>query len=101
VQPVRGADNLTTISADCLDNVGSLTSHNPIGLHGLLQDSFNFCYLLYLHAAVFLEKLTLKVISQFLWNLLYSQNLTAPIQNQLNSIYSFLVYFLLIFVQDI
>jgi hypothetical protein len=21
----------------CLDNVGSLTSHNPIGLHGLLQ----------------------------------------------------------------
>jgi hypothetical protein len=23
--------------ADCLDNVGSLTSHNPIGLHGLLQ----------------------------------------------------------------
>jgi hypothetical protein len=23
--------------ADCLDNVGSLTSHNPIGLHSLLQ----------------------------------------------------------------
>jgi hypothetical protein len=23
--------------ADCLDTVGSLTSHNPIGLHGLLQ----------------------------------------------------------------
>jgi hypothetical protein len=23
--------------ADCLHNVGSLTSHNPIGLHGLLQ----------------------------------------------------------------
>jgi hypothetical protein len=22
--------------------VGSLTSHNPIGLHGLLQDSFTF-----------------------------------------------------------
>jgi hypothetical protein len=22
--------------ADCLDNVGSLTSHNPTGLHGLL-----------------------------------------------------------------
>jgi hypothetical protein len=31
---VRGADNLT---ADCLDSVGYLTSHNPIGLHGLLQ----------------------------------------------------------------
>jgi hypothetical protein len=25
------ADKLTTISADCLDNVGSLTSHSPIG----------------------------------------------------------------------
>jgi hypothetical protein len=32
---VRRADNLTAI-ADCLDNVGSLTSHNPIGLQGLL-----------------------------------------------------------------
>jgi hypothetical protein len=29
VRPVCGAD--------CLDNVGSLTSHNPIGLRGLLQ----------------------------------------------------------------
>jgi hypothetical protein len=26
--------------ADCLENVGALTSHNPMGLHGLLQDSF-------------------------------------------------------------
>jgi hypothetical protein len=24
--------------ADCLDNVGTLTSHNPIGLHGLLLE---------------------------------------------------------------
>jgi hypothetical protein len=31
---VRGADNLT--ATDCLDNVRSVTSHNPIGLHGLL-----------------------------------------------------------------
>jgi hypothetical protein len=31
VRPVRGAHNFTAI---CLDNVGSLTSHNPIGLHG-------------------------------------------------------------------
>jgi hypothetical protein len=30
--------------ADCLDNVGSLTSHNPIGLYGLLQDSFTFYF---------------------------------------------------------
>jgi hypothetical protein len=22
---------------DCLENVGALTSHNPMGLHGLLQ----------------------------------------------------------------
>jgi hypothetical protein len=31
---------LTTLSPsvnDCLDNVGSLTSHNPIGLQGLFR----------------------------------------------------------------
>jgi hypothetical protein len=33
VRPVSRADNLTAIYlADCPDNVGSLTSHNPIGL---------------------------------------------------------------------
>jgi hypothetical protein len=32
-RPVRGADNLTAI---CEAIVGSLTSHSPIGLHGLL-----------------------------------------------------------------
>jgi hypothetical protein len=32
--------------ADCLDNVGSLTSHNPIGLHGLLRGQLYF-YLSY------------------------------------------------------
>jgi hypothetical protein len=37
VRRVRRADNLTTIYANCLDNVGSLTSHNPIGLQGLLR----------------------------------------------------------------
>jgi hypothetical protein len=36
----NGADNLTD-SADCLDNVGSLTSHDPIGLHGLTGIAFN------------------------------------------------------------
>jgi hypothetical protein len=30
---------------DCLDNVGSLTPHNPIGLQGLLRDSFTFTLL--------------------------------------------------------
>jgi hypothetical protein len=34
----RKADNLTTIcEPDCLENVGASTSHNPMGLHGLLQ----------------------------------------------------------------
>jgi hypothetical protein len=38
-RPVRRADNLTAISESivCLDNVGSLTSHNLIGLHDLLR----------------------------------------------------------------
>jgi hypothetical protein len=31
--PGRKADNLT----DCLGNVGASTSHNPLGLHVLLQ----------------------------------------------------------------
>jgi hypothetical protein len=34
--PVRKADNLTAIY-DCLENVGASTSHNPMGLRGLLQ----------------------------------------------------------------
>jgi hypothetical protein len=36
-RPARKAGNLTAILADCLENVGSLTSHNPIGLHGMLR----------------------------------------------------------------
>jgi hypothetical protein len=40
---VRRADNLTAISwADCLDNVGTLISHNPIGFHGLLRGQLYF-----------------------------------------------------------
>jgi hypothetical protein len=34
-QPARKADNLTAISEPIV--VGALTSHNPMGLHGLLQ----------------------------------------------------------------
>jgi hypothetical protein len=30
--------------ADCLDNVGASTSHNPMGLEGLLQ---GYCYLFF------------------------------------------------------
>jgi hypothetical protein len=29
---------LLRLFAECLDNVGSLTSHNPIGLQGLLRE---------------------------------------------------------------
>jgi hypothetical protein len=36
-RPVRKADNLTAIRADCLYNVGSLTSHNALGLQDLLR----------------------------------------------------------------
>jgi hypothetical protein len=34
------------LCADCLDNVGSLTAYNPIGLHGLLQGWLHFFYFL-------------------------------------------------------
>jgi hypothetical protein len=39
--PVRRTHNLT---ADSLDNVGSLTSQNPTGLHGQLGDSFTLSH---------------------------------------------------------
>jgi hypothetical protein len=36
-RPARQANNLTAMWADCPENVGASTSHNPMGLHGLLQ----------------------------------------------------------------
>jgi hypothetical protein len=37
------ADNLTAIyELIVLNNAGASTSHNPMGLHALLQDSFTF-----------------------------------------------------------
>jgi hypothetical protein len=43
VRWVRRADNLTAICDPIvLDNVGFLTSHNPIGLQGLLQGQLYF-----------------------------------------------------------
>jgi hypothetical protein len=36
-QLAHKADNLTDIWADGLENVGALTSHNPMSLPGLLQ----------------------------------------------------------------
>jgi hypothetical protein len=41
VRRVRGADILTAISEPI---VGFLTSHNPIGLHGLLRGWFYFFF---------------------------------------------------------
>jgi hypothetical protein len=43
--PARKADDLTAIY-DCLDTVGASTSHNPMGLHGLLQVYLYFYLLL-------------------------------------------------------
>jgi hypothetical protein len=36
-QRAAGAYGWQPLWADYLDNVGSVTSHNPIGLHGLLR----------------------------------------------------------------
>jgi hypothetical protein len=35
-RPPRNADNFTLMRADCLDNVGSLAPHKPMGLEFLL-----------------------------------------------------------------
>jgi hypothetical protein len=43
VRRVRKEDNLTTTTADCLENVGSLTSHNSIDLQDLLTGIAFFC----------------------------------------------------------
>jgi hypothetical protein len=36
-RPARKADNLTAVCELCLEHTGTSTSHNPMGLHGLLQ----------------------------------------------------------------
>jgi hypothetical protein len=36
-RPARKADNFAISRADCLENVGASTSHNPMGLYGLLE----------------------------------------------------------------
>jgi hypothetical protein len=36
-RPVHKADKLTVVYANCLKNVGASVSHNPMGLHSLLQ----------------------------------------------------------------
>jgi hypothetical protein len=47
VRPVRRADKLAAICEPIvLDSVGSLTSHNPIGLHVLLRGQLYFFFTL-------------------------------------------------------
>jgi hypothetical protein len=41
-RPVRSWQPYRHLWADCLNNVASLTSHNPTGLHGLLQEQLYF-----------------------------------------------------------
>jgi hypothetical protein len=36
--PDREANNLAVMWADSVENVGASTSHNPMGLHGLLKE---------------------------------------------------------------
>jgi hypothetical protein len=40
----KAANRIANLLADCLENVGASTSHNSMGLHGLLQ---GYRYLLY------------------------------------------------------
>jgi hypothetical protein len=43
-RPARKADIIPICEPDCLENVGASTSHNPMGLHGLLQ---GYLYLMF------------------------------------------------------
>jgi hypothetical protein len=52
--------------ADCLDNVvESLTSHNPIGLHGLLQGKLYF-YFQYSHSSTAVVQIHTHIFSIFM-----------------------------------
>jgi hypothetical protein len=58
--PVRKADNLTAMWADCLNNVRFLTSHTPIGVRGLLKGkSFTFYIKLKLNSMVWVREGTI------------------------------------------
>jgi hypothetical protein len=39
-QRVRLTTSPPSVTADCVENVGASTYHNPMGLHGLLQRQF-------------------------------------------------------------
>jgi hypothetical protein len=63
VRQVSKEDNLTAIcEPDCLDNVGSLTSHNSIGLYGLLQRKLYFYFLICIYTSDRLCGLVVRVL---------------------------------------
>jgi hypothetical protein len=44
-RPALMADNFTAhVWADCIENVGTSSSHNPMGLHGLLEEWLYFFF---------------------------------------------------------
>jgi hypothetical protein len=52
-RPERKAHNLTAIYEPyCLENVGPSTSHNHVGLHGLLHE-YNFIFIVIYKGKVF------------------------------------------------
>jgi hypothetical protein len=51
-RPAREAD----LGAECLENVGASTSHNPMGLHSLLQGELYLFYFFTYCNGIFLQK---------------------------------------------
>jgi hypothetical protein len=52
-RPTRKADNLTAVCEPiCLENVGASMSHNPMGLHGLLQGYIYLLIYIYVYSHV-------------------------------------------------
>jgi hypothetical protein len=68
----KGKEGPAHLWADCLENVGASTSHKTMGLHGLLQDSFNiyersiFCQKLYNKGNWFSSKRVFKLAQSML-----------------------------------
>jgi hypothetical protein len=55
-RPACMADNLTALCEPIfLENVGTSTSHNPMGLHGLLQGQLYLFYLYITYCGTFLD----------------------------------------------
>jgi hypothetical protein len=72
VLPAREADNLTAICI-LLENMGYSTSQNPMGFHGLLQESFNVLYFACIQMIVLYFVLFYLMSRKFIFN--YNLNL--------------------------